>query len=345
VPEQLGIYFPLQPRDPRQLAPFGRLVAAGHADRLWLGQSLNLDSHQVLAYLLGQGISPPLGVGLSVMPLNHPYQAALAARSLAALSGKPLSAVFGTGTPVFQEALLGAPYRSPLKAAEGYLTAVARLLDGRSSDGGKYDGREGGYGRSRGTHGSAAARLDPALAGAPRVELGLGVLQKGMAKLAVRTTDAALTWMTPLPYLRGTLLPALGARAAGGPRVVSVVHVLVYRPGRDVPEMALRATRSHLSGPHYRRALATAGLNLSESGTHTGKEIVDHGVVLAGTAREIAARISAYWAVGIDEVVLNPCALVGEGTEEALRDLLEITAACRAEAQSHSEESGWLTRT
>ncbi|MFJ3310655.1 hypothetical protein ACIPSA_48440 [Streptomyces sp. NPDC086549] len=39
------------------------------------------------------------------MPLAHPYQAAMAARPPAALSDKPLTAVFGTGTPAFQRAM------------------------------------------------------------------------------------------------------------------------------------------------------------------------------------------------------------------------------------------------
>jgi hypothetical protein len=58
-----------------------------------------------------------------------------------------------------------------------------------------------------------------------------------------------------------------------------------------------------------------------------------------GTAAEIASIVSDYWAVGIDEVVLNPCVLVAEGPAEALRDLLEVTAACRAAAEPRTEET------
>lgn len=58
-----------------------------------------------------------------------------------------------------------------------------------------------------------------------------------------------------------------------------------------------------------------------------------------GTADEIASNVSRYWAVGIDEVVLNPGVLVAEGPVEALRDLLEVTAACRAAAEPQMEET------
>lgn len=321
---RVSVYYPLQPRDPRQLAPFARL-AAEHADRLWMGQSLRLDSHQTLAHLLGQGISPALGLGVSLMPLSHPYQAAMAARSLAALSGKPLTAVFGTGTPAFQWAMNDAPYDSPLKAARDYITTVSRLLKG--TPGGAQD-----------ADATATLRLDPTLGECPEVEAGLGVLQRGMARLAAEHADVALTWMTPLSYVRDTLLPLLDGAEGAGPRVVSVAHVVVRRPGRDVTRVVRQATGNHLSSPHYQRALAAAGVSLTGSDQDIARKLIDHDVVMVGTADEIASNISSYWAVGIDEVVLNPCVLVTEGPAEALRDLLEITVACREAAEPRTEE-------
>ncbi|MFI1286590.1 LLM class flavin-dependent oxidoreductase [Streptomyces sp. NPDC020858] len=326
---KVSVYFPLQPRDPRQVAPFARLVVAGHADRLWMGQSLNLDTHQVLAHLLGQGISPAMGIGLSLMPLTHPFQAAVAARSLAALSGKPLTAVFGTGSSAFRKALNQASHDSPLKVAEEYITEVTRLLRSPS------DG-------ARGADVDPGLRLDPARTGPP-VETGLGVLQARMARLAARSADVALTWMTPLPYMEKVLLPVFDT--ADGPRVVSVVHVLVRRPGRDVGDAVLRATRNHLSGSHYRRTLSTAGVRLDGNDTDIARELVDHGVVLLGTCSDIAAAVSEYWAAGIDEVVLNPCAFLSEGPEEALRDLVEISTACRTVTRPRGKETPWATRT
>lgn len=87
----------------------------------------------------------------------------------------------------------------------------------------------------------------------------------------------------------------------------------------------------------YQRALAAAGVSLTGSDQDIARKLVDHGVVLVGTADEIASNVSKYWAVGIDEVVLNPCVLVAEGPAEALRDLLEITAACRAATEPQTE--------
>lgn len=138
------------------------------------------------------------------------------------------------------------------------------------------------------------------------------------------------------------LLPVFDT--ADGPRVVSVVHVLVRRPGRDVGGAVLRATRNHLSGSHYRRTLSTAGVRLDGNDTDIVGELVDHGVVLVGTCSDIAAAVSEYWAAG-DEVVLNPCAFLSEGPEEALRDLVEISTACRTVTRPRGKETAWATRT
>jgi len=82
-------------------------------------------------------------------------------------------------------------------------------------------------------------------------------------------------------------------------------------------------------------------VSLTGSDQDIARNLVDHGVVLVGigTADEIASNVSNYWAVGIDEVALNPCVLVTEGPAEAPRDLLEITAACRAAAEPRMEET------
>lgn len=321
----IAVYYPLQPHSPSQLAPFGRLVAQGYADRLWLGESLALGTHQVLAYLAGQGIAPALGMGVSLMPLYTPYQAAVAARSLAALSGKPLVTVFGTSKPSYVAALRGAPYASPLTAAREYVSTVRRLLDGRSADEPSEPG-DGDYVRTR-------AQLPP-WPTAPRVDVGLGVLRPRMARVAADAADVALTWMTPLPYLRRTLMPVLT-----GLRVVSVVHVLVVRPGRDVDEAVWRATRGHTGEGHYRAMLSAAGLGPVADEPGSARALVEHGVVLAGSPQTVTEEIERYWAAGVDEVVLNPTVLETEGPEAALRDLLEITEVCRGRDGVREEDT------
>ena len=63
---------------------------------------------------------------------------------------------------------------------------------------------------------------------------------------------------------RNVLLPAMkeGAARSGRsvPRVATVVHAAVDRPGRDIPAVALAAARAHLSADHYTAMLRRAGI-------------------------------------------------------------------------------------
>ena len=100
------------------------------ARRLWLCQSFKAETHQVMAYLAGMGHNVPLGTSVTLLPLRHPYEAALQARSLALLTGEPVVAGYGIGNPGFVAGLTGSPYASPRTAVHDYLTSVRALLDG-----------------------------------------------------------------------------------------------------------------------------------------------------------------------------------------------------------------------
>ncbi|MFI6730791.1 LLM class flavin-dependent oxidoreductase [Streptomyces sp. R-74717] len=125
-----AILFPSQPDSPKTVAPFAALIQQIGARRLWMGQSLKAETHQVLAHLAGMGHSVPVGTSVTLMPLRHPYEAALQARSLALITGHAVVAGYGASAPGFVRSLTGAPYASPRSAARDYLTSVRSLLDG-----------------------------------------------------------------------------------------------------------------------------------------------------------------------------------------------------------------------
>lgn len=311
-----SVLYPVQPTDPRQVAPFAAVVARNEGSRLWAGQSARLDSHQVFAHLAGSGLAVPVGMSVALMPLRHPFEAAIQARSLAALTGHPLVAGFGAATPGFVAALDGAPYPSPRRAAVEYAHCVKQALAG------------GPVGHD-GEHFTLRAGL-PALP-TPPIEVGLGVLRPRMAAAAAAVADVLITWMTPPDYIRDHLRPAIAEGSAGGvlPRIVAVVPFALAAPGRDPARVAELGAAGHLAGPHYVEMLHRAGLRFDRGDTHAGaRALVEHGVFATGTADDVATELGRYADAGVDEVVLNPCGLLmHDGAAAAVRELQAVIDA------------------
>ncbi|MER6784375.1 LLM class flavin-dependent oxidoreductase [Streptomyces sp. NPDC000658] len=311
------------PTEGKQILPFTNLVQESSAERLWTGQSLLLEPHTALAYAAGAGSRVPLGTSVTLLPLRHPFQAALQARSLAALSGHPFIAGLGTGPQPFVQALRGSSYASPLGAVREYTTIVRRLLAGETVDlAGDYYGMHG-----------ALPPLDT-----PPVQLGLGVLRPRMAELAGEISDVAITWMTPPSYLAQVLLPALARGADRAqrprPRVTAVVHVSLDAPRRDHTRVILAATHAHLRAPHYQAMLNLAGIDVDPHDLlATATRLIDSGTVAVGSIDDILRTVRAYYAAGADEVVLNTIGLqTVNGSAASLTALDAVTQAVRAEA-------------
>lgn len=296
-----SVHLPFMPVSADQVLPVGELVSRADDCRLWLGQSLSLEPHQLFAYLAGRGVRVPVGTSVTLMPLRHPLEAASQARSLAQITGHPVVAGYGPGSADFQRALLGSPYRSPLSATREYLTTVRSFVDGSS------------------------AALPPIPH--PRVELALGVLRPAMARLAGEIADAAITWLCPPNYLKDVLVPEIRAAALAAnravPRVVSVVHLAQRKPRRDPAQLALGVSRGHLQSPHYVDMLGRAGVQVRPDDPESGaRALVDSGVFLYGGIAELVGGLDAYRQAGVDEIVLN---LSGVGYERgehiAVREL------------------------
>ncbi|MFF3442458.1 LLM class flavin-dependent oxidoreductase [Streptosporangium sp. NPDC002721] len=313
-----ALLFPIQPAHPEVVVPFGELVADGLAGRLWLGQSMMAESHQTIAYLAGRGVKVACGLGVTLMPLRHPLEAAAQARSLAVLTGRPVVAGYGAATPELVRALRGAPYERPATAAAGYARALRAILDGEIPQ------------HSCEAYAAGGGGLPP-MRHAP-VEVGLGVLRPGMARKAGAVADVAVTWMTPPAYLRDTLIPALAEGAAGRgapPRVAAVVHVALAGTGRDPRRLAQVGAGHHLRAPHYIDMLRQAGVSTDPADPRAGAAaLVEAGVYVYGTAEEVAERLHGYREAGVQEIVLNPAGVMRtEGYKAALADAEQILHA------------------
>ncbi|GGJ88831.1 hypothetical protein GCM10011583_20260 [Streptomyces camponoticapitis] len=314
-----SILVPSMPDTTETVRPYAELVRDGDARRVWMGQSLKVETHQVFAHLAGAGVRVPVGTSVTLMPLRHPYEAALQARSLALTTGHPVVAGYGVGAPAFVRSLVGRPYDSPRTMAAEYLRTVRSLLDGEIVD------HAGDYHALRG-------RLMPMEHA--RVEVGVGVLRPNMARTAGGVADVAITWMTPPGYVAETLIPALDEGAKNRDtrcRVATVVHVAVDRPKRDPYVLAHTAAAGHLSADHYTDMLRRAGVAADPADPQAGAAaLVDSGTYVYGSADHIAGVLAGYRDAGVDEVILN-CGgvLFTEGQDAALQDAREIVEAVR----------------
>lgn len=196
----VSLFFSHMAEDPRTFHRFAEVVRDAPFHRLWTGQSLKMDSGHLIASAVGSGVKVPVGLSVSLFPLRHPYETAMQARSIAMLTGESSVVCLGTATPEFVAGLYGEQYDSPLRAATEYVRIVRALLDGNRVV------EEGDYFHMHG-------RL--LYAHAPQVEVGLGVLRRGMARVAGRHADVAVSLLTPPSHLRDVIIPELDEAGRG----------------------------------------------------------------------------------------------------------------------------------
>ncbi|GHF64486.1 LLM class F420-dependent oxidoreductase [Kitasatospora xanthocidica] len=314
-----SVFYPVMVTDMGSVTSYARLAESASGRRLWLGQSLSIETHHVFAALSATGLDLSYGSAVTVMPLCHPLTAAVNARSVAMLSGQPYVAGIGPGAAALQRSMLGAPYPRPIATTRRYATVVRTLLEG-----GRFAAPDGPW---------ATEGLELPDVEAPPVQLGLGVLREPMARLAGEVADWAITWLTPPAYLRERIVPAITEAAAAAqrpkPRLAAVVQCAVARPRRDLAVTAFHAVGNHLAAPHYTDMLNQAGVPADPADPRTGAELlVEHGVMATGTPEEIADRLDDYRAAGVDEVIVNVGGVhITEGVGAAVRDLSAILAA------------------
>jgi alkanesulfonate monooxygenase SsuD/methylene tetrahydromethanopterin reductase-like flavin-dependent oxidoreductase (luciferase family) len=313
-----SVLVPFLPRRPEQLLPYAALVEWTAARRLWQGQAMLIEPFQGFASAAGAGFRVPTGVGVTLMGLRHPFEAAHQVRSLALATGESVVAGFGPGGRQFQAGVLSRPYASPLTASREYLTIVRGLLERGAVD---VDGE----------YFSCHGAMPPAIH--PRIDLGLGVLRPGMARLAGEVADVGITWLTPAGYLRDVILPALreGAERAGRetPRLTAMVPLALAEPGREPEKLVLASNAKHMQAPHYMDMLKKAGIELAGDASIADAKSMLHGrAFLYGTLDEIREELAAYREIGVDEIILNLTGVYNlHGPQAAMTDLKKLLAA------------------
>lgn len=307
-----SVMLPFTTTRPEHLPRFAALVEWTGVSRLWTGQSMMIEPHQAFAHLAGSGLRVPVGIGVTLMPLRHPFEAAVEAESLARVTGHPVTIGYGPGAMAFQTAIRGSPYASQLTAVREYLTIVRTLVRGQEIE------QTGEYFSFYGRLGDGPG---------PRIEVGAGVLRPRMARVIGEVADVAITWLTPARYIRDVIRPALeeGARAAGKQptRIVAMVPLAMTTRGRVPAETALASNSAHLALPHYRDMLTRAGVELTgASPAEDADALVRGGAFLSGDLAALREKLGEFEGAGVDEVVLNMAGVYKlSGPERTLTEL------------------------
>ena len=326
----LSLMSPLVPARPEDLSEVATLVRDhGALTRLWQGQGYGVDPCATFAHLAGTGVRVPAGLAVLLTTLRHPWQAALEARTLGLVTGYPPLVGLGPGSRILQQAATGAAYAHPVEKVADFVLAMRRSLSQLVAS----DVRHPRYAAL--PSGDEHAVLP--YVSAPLVRIGLGVLRRGMARLAGELADAAITWLAPPAYLRNEIVPTVERAAEESsrkrPRMVAMVPVALHRRHRDPLVLAHLSAAGHLAQPHYAAMAAAAGIRTTDESVAMRQLIAADGFVY-GSAEEVAARMQRYRDAGVDELVLHLGATRAlAGQEAALRDLHELlpalTRTCR----------------
>ena len=195
----------------------------------------------------------------------------------------------GPSTQFFVERMDGQPYTKPLTQLREYLHCVRTLL------------REGKV-QFEGEHVSLRWRVGTN----PTLPVMASALRPKSYELCGELADGAISWMSPLAYLKATALPALQAGAAAAkretPPLVAHVPIAVTTNREASRAMAREQLGMYAQVPNYQGMFATAGYDVSDG---YGDDLLDD-LVVSGTEDEVAAGLRRWIEAGVSEVIAYP---------------------------------------
>lgn len=250
-------------------------------------------------------------LGTSIVPTYPRHPGALASQVLSVSSLAPGRLRLGVGPshrPTI-EGSLGIPMGKPLAHLREYIAVLRAIL---------WEGKvhfEGDYYQ---VHLEIQAET-----AAPQPEILTSTLSVNAYRLAGELTDGALSWVSPVPYLVNTALPALaeGAAISGRevPPLIAHVPVAVTTNRAAALEATMRDFGSYGRLPFYARMFESAGVP-TDAG-QTSSAAID-SLTVSGSSDLISSRLQEILATGISEVYVSQVVVADEAAERA--ELLSI---------------------
>lgn len=289
------------------------LDTAGLADRLgydelWVGEMATFDAFALAAAIGRATVRIRCTLGPFPPAVRDPVSIAMGVASVAALTGRPTHVALGASSPVVVERWHGRTFGRTATELRRAAAELRSLLGGGRST--------GGY----------RLRLPPP----PAASLTIAAFGPATVRAAGELADRMVINLCT-PVATAALRAGLDAatQAAGRERVRLAAWIpAAVDPTPDGIEQIRRGLVAYLAAPGYGEMFMAAGFTdvvaLARSGRAPGEvlaavpdELV-HAVAAVGSAAECRARLAAYVAAGVDEVVLVPVTAGDDGGERTL---------------------------
>ena len=231
-----------------------------------------------------------INFGTSIVPTfpRHPLAMAQGAITVDQLAPGRLKLGVGPSHLPAIEGTWGIAFKKPLTHLREYVTILKAILNEGTVD---FDGEL--------LH--AHARI----AGPTEVRVMISALREKAFHLSGELTDGGISWMAPAPYIHDVALPAqqAGAQAAGRPKPPMIVHtpVVVSEDRAQVYAAAKRQFGFYQRLPYYSQMLQDAGYEEAAGTEFT--EAMAEGLIISGSETEVADRVQALPAFGVDEML------------------------------------------
>ncbi|MDH3299341.1 MAG: TIGR03564 family F420-dependent LLM class oxidoreductase [Acidimicrobiia bacterium] len=230
----------------------------------WLSQIVGEADAMTLLGALGRDV-PGIRLGTSVVPTypRHPFVMAEQARTVNLLCGGRFSLGIGLSHQPVVEGMWGMSFDKPLRHAREYLDALLPLIQGDDT-------------RAKGETIIARGRVTVGDPDDARPPVYLAALGPQMLKLAGRTCQGTITWMTGARTLASHTVPTITEAAAEAnrptPEIVAGFPMWVTDDVDHARERAATVFEIYGQLPSYRAMLDREGLDGPADLTIVGDE-------------------------------------------------------------------------
>ncbi|MCE2526425.1 MAG: LLM class flavin-dependent oxidoreductase [Actinomycetia bacterium] len=269
----------------------------------WTNESIHREAFSTLAGWAAATSRIRLGIGVAPVYIRSPMAAMMGAASVAMAAGPGRMVLgIGSGHPLIARSHFGFDLSSPLEAVSDYLKIVRELRHGRRvTHHGKVFSVEG-------------ARLGLHAAGP--IWTVVGALGPRMMELAVHEADGVLLNWATASHLRSTATWLRGFDlGAAFFHIAAYVRVAVSSDPAVARNALAEDLGQYLRHPAYRSHVEKQGLapdDVSAAVNHLG---------VAGDPQQCREALKPYLSSGLDELVIRPVPVGGEGIGAAVEAL------------------------